>query len=99
MPDSFEIEDWLDIEDTPEKDRSGVKQDDTGVGSRPGDGEPDRDRACSCSILMIGVPGSIVIAGRQVLCSLVGVFGSRKLMNTAPMAQRSWRRLQETQIR
>lgn len=45
IPDSFDMEDWLDVEETPEKDRSGVKQDDTGVGNRPGDGDPDRERA------------------------------------------------------
>ena len=87
MPESFEREDWLDIEETPEKVRSGVKHDDTGVGSRPGDGEPDLDRACSWCIVMIGVLGSITIAGREELCSLVGVRGSWKLMNTAPMAE------------
>lgn len=83
MPDSFEREDWLDIEETPEKVRSGVKHDDTGVGSRPGDGEPDLDRARSWSIVMIGVPGSMTMAGREVGCSLVGVFGSWKPMNSA----------------
>ena len=83
MPDSFEIEDWLDMEETPENDRSGVKQDDTGVGRRPGEGEPDRDRTCSCSVVMMGVPGSIVMAGRAVPSSLVGVAGSWKVMNTA----------------
>jgi hypothetical protein len=77
VPDSFDMEDWLDIEETPEKDRSGVKQDDTGVGNRPGEGEPDRERACS-SIFMIGVPGSIVMAGRTMLDSLVGVTGSSR---------------------
>ena len=68
MPDSFEIDDWLDVDETPEKDRSSVKQDDAGVGNRPGEGELERDRACSCSIVMIGVPGSMVVAGRETSC-------------------------------
>ena len=31
---------------------------------------------------MMGVPGSIVIAGRAMLCSLTGVSGSSSSMNT-----------------
>ena len=75
MPESFDIEDWLDMDDTPEKERSGVKHDDIGVGNRPGDGEPERERACCSSIVMMGVPGSITMAGREALRSLVGVSG------------------------
>ena len=63
------------MDDTPEKERSGVKHVDTGVGNRPGDGEPERERACRSSIVMMGVPGSITMAGREALHSLVGVSG------------------------
>jgi len=86
VPDSFETEDRLDIEETPENDLSGVKHEETGVGSRPGEGDPDRDRACSWPMVVFGVPGSITIAGREMR-SLVGVVGSERIMNTAPLAE------------
>ena len=78
-----------------------MKQEETGVGNRPGDGDPDRDRAStrSESIVRMGVHGSIVMAGSELLRSLVGVVGSSKFINTVPVAECVWQSLQapETQ--